>query len=422
MLGDGTIRRAVPPSGSDLIDNRARRPSDRVDVTIAIVTRDRSEELREAVRSALAQQGAVEVLVVDDASRDGTSEMLRKEFPDVRVVRYDDDAGVAVRRNNAAALANGDVIVSIDDDAVFTSPRIVADTLADLDHPRIAAVAIPYVDVGVGPEVHQRAPEPNGRWVTSIFRATAYAIRRDVLLELGGYDRRVDQFGEEWDLSLRIIDAGYVIRLGRSDPIHHRESPKRSWRRVDINSRRNEQLISWTYFPFPWNVLYMAGYAVKGLAVGFRVGRPSNAITGVVAGLRACAAARRSRRPISRAAFRFDQFVRSRARAKAGVSLAEAEAQLDLPGPRPKPPGGGWPGPARRLHAPLRRARGNVVEKVGRPVYCEVCGQVLFRSLPFVRGGRLRLIGAERVHVRADWDRMNRMTFRHVERDRCDPQ
>ena len=422
MNDESSIPRTVPRSDFEPNDSRTRTASEPVDTTIAIITRDRNEELRDAVRSALEQVGSIEVLVLDDGSRDGTSEMLREEFPEVRVVRYDDDAGVAVRRNDAAALARGDVIVSIDDDAVFTSPRIVADTLADLDHPRIAAVAIPYIDVGGSPEVQQRAPEPNERWVTSVFRATAYAIRRDALLELGGYDGRIDQFGEEWELSLRLLDAGYVIRLGRSDPIHHRESPKRSWRRMDVYLHRNEQLISWTYFPFPWNLLYMAGYAVKGVARGFRVGRPSNAIAGVAAGIRACAAARRGRRPIGRVAFRFDQFARSRARAKTAVKLAEAEARLDPLGPRPKPPAGGWPGPARRLHAPLRQMRAKVVDKLGRPVHCEVCGRVLFRGLPFIWRGRLKFLGAEGALVRADWDKMNRMTFRHVEQDRCNPQ
>jgi GT2 family glycosyltransferase len=422
MNDENSTQRAVPPSDFDAIDSDAPPASEPVDVTIAIVTRDRREELRDAVRSALEQEGSVEVLVLDDGSRDGTSEMLREEFPDVRVVRYDDDAGVAVRRNDAAALAEGGVIVSIDDDAVFTSPRIVAGTLADLDHPRIAAVAIPYVDVLSGPQVHQRAPDPDERWVTSIFRATAYAIRRDVMLELGGYDGRFDQFGEEWDLSLRLVDAGYVIRLGRAEPIEHRESPKRSRRRMDINFRRNQQLITWTYFPFPWNLLYMAGYAVSGVAGGFRGVRPSHAIAGVAAGLRACAGARHDRRPIGRAAFRFDQFARASTRANAGVRLAEAEARLDPPGPRPAPPGGGWPRPVRRLHAPLRQVRTKVVEKVGRPVRCEVCGRVLFRGLPFVWRGRLKILGAEGAPVRADWDKMNRMTFRHVERDRCNPQ
>jgi glycosyltransferase involved in cell wall biosynthesis len=304
-------------------------------VTIAIVTRDRKEELRQAVRSALEQEGSIDVLVVDDGSCDGTSEMLRDEFPGVRVVRYDDGAGVAARRNDAAVASRGEIIISIDDDAVFSSPRIVADTLADFDHPRIAAVAIPYVDVGVSADVQQQAPDRNGRWVTPVFRATAYAVRRDVHLEIGGYDARFDQFGEEWDLSLRLMNAGYVIRLGRSEPIHHRTSPKRSVRRMDVKFRRNELLISWTYFPFPWNFVYLVGYIVRGTIADVRAGRGWSKVVGVATGLRACVSSRP--RPIRRAAFGFDQSARSTLRAGGRVSLAQAEAALGpLKTPEPR--------------------------------------------------------------------------------------
>jgi GT2 family glycosyltransferase len=392
------------------------------EVTIAIVTRDRKDELRRAIVSSLEQEGSIEVLVVDDGSRDGTAEMVRDEFPEVRVVRYEDDADVAVRRNDAAALARGEVIVSIDDDAVFTSPQIVADTLADFDHARIAAVAIPYIDVGVNPEVQQRAREPTERWVTPVFRATAYAIRRDVLLQVGGYSPEIYQHGEEWDLSLKLLNAGYVIRLGRSDPIHHHLSPKRSFRRWDVFARRHEMLISWLYFPFPWYVAYMVVYAVKGLALGFRVGRPWNMVVGVAAGLRACVAERHNRRPISRSAFRFDQRNRARARANVGVPLSEAEARLGPVGPPPKPPAGGWPGFTRALYAPLRQARTRLVRTVGRPVRCERCGAELFRGVALLWRGRVILLGAEGAHVRVDWDRMNRLSFRHVDQDHCRPR
>jgi glycosyltransferase involved in cell wall biosynthesis len=390
-------------------------------VTIAIITRNRKEELRRAVRSALEQEGSIEVLVLDDGSEDGTAEMLAREFPAVQVARFDDDADVAARRNDAAALATADIIVSIDDDAVFSSSRVVADTLAQFDNPRIGAVAIPYIDVGLSEDVHQRAPDPHERWVTSIFRATAYAIRRDVLMEIGGYTPEIQQFGEEWDLSLKMLEAGYVIGLSRADPIYHYTSPKRSFRRMEIYWRRNEMLISWMFLPFPWNFLYMAGYALRGIAWGFRVGRAWYMVLGVTAGVRACARARGKRRPISRATFRFDQRARGRARAGSGMLLSEADAELRPLGPPVKPADGGWPGPTRRLYRPLREARTKLLASVGRPIRCEVCGEVLFRCFPLVWRGRVKLLGAEAALVRADWDKMNRMTFRHVERDRCKP-
>lgn len=101
------------------------------------------------------------------------------------------------------------------------------------------------------------------------------------------------------------------------------------------------------------------------------------------------------------------------------MRLAEAEAALGAPGPPPTQPPGAWPGPIRRLHAPSRQARTTLINTVGRPVRCEVCGDILFRGLPFIWRGRLKLLGAESALVRADWDKMNRLTFRHIEKDHC---
>ena len=257
-------------------------------VTIAIVTQNRKDDLRNAVRSALAQHGSIEVLVLDDGSTDGTSDMLRSEFPDVRIARFDDGAGVAARKNDATRLARGHIIVSMDDDSVLTTPRVVADTVRDFDHPRIGAVAMPVIDILVSPREYQRAPEPRERWVTSIFRNNACAVRRDVMLEVGGYMPQIQWVGEEWDISLKMLNAGYVVRLGRSEPVHHMTSPKRNFRREDVYGRRNELLICWTHFPFPWNLGGMAGYALKAVNRGIRLGRTWNMLVGIRLGLRLC--------------------------------------------------------------------------------------------------------------------------------------
>lgn len=262
---------------------------DAPDVTIAIVTRDRKHELRNALATALVQEGSIEVVVIDDGSQDGTAAMVRGEFPDVRLVRFDEPAGLAARRNDATEAARADVIVQIDDDAVFSSSDIVRDTLRDLDHPRVGVVAIPYVDVGTSLGELQRAPDNEHRWATSVFRGTAFALRRDAVIRAGGWSGPIFHQGEEWDLSLRLLDAGYVIRLGTaSAPILHRASPHRDLHKMDVYGRRNELLISWMYFPAPWNLLYTVGYALKGVLLGFRVGRLTAMIEGVVAGVRDC--------------------------------------------------------------------------------------------------------------------------------------
>ena len=280
------------------------------DATIAIVTKDRREELAQALESAESQDGDVEVLVIDDGSSDGTSEMVRSKFPDVRVEPFESSAGLVARRNVAARLARAPVIVSIDDDAVFTSADTVAKTLRDFDHPRIGAVAIPFVNVHTGAQEIPRAPEPTGRWVTATFRGTAHALRRELFLALGGYREAIFHQGEEADFSLRMLAAGNVVRLGRADPIHHFESPRRDFERMTVYGHRNLLLLGFTYFPFPWNLAMMGGHAVRGLTREARAGGLRPTLRGIRLGLRACWELRRERCPLPHSTVWLDRRLR----------------------------------------------------------------------------------------------------------------
>jgi glycosyltransferase involved in cell wall biosynthesis len=295
------------------------------DATIVIVTRNRREELRRALVSATAQQGAVDVLVIDDGSTDGTSEMVAREFPLARLRRFNSRKGLVVRRNQGAAEVTAPVLISIDDDAVFTSPQTVAQTLADFDHPRVGAVAIPFVDViGDRETASQRPPDREGRWIAPTFRGTAHAIRSDVFATLGGYREAIVHQGEESDFCLRMLAAGHVVRLGRADEIRHHNSPSRDLERMDVYGRRNELLLAFTYNRFPRAAVWMLAYAAKGLRLGFSLGRPVAMVRGIRLGLRDCWAARDQRSPLPSAILRLDR----RLRRAGSLPLEEVEPLL----------------------------------------------------------------------------------------------
>ena len=85
--------------------------------SIIIATRDRKDNLHRAITSAIRQTESVEILVLDDGSTDGTSEMVRSEFPQVRLERTPVPLGYVAQRNRGALLCSGKIIFSIDDDA-----------------------------------------------------------------------------------------------------------------------------------------------------------------------------------------------------------------------------------------------------------------------------------------------------------------
>jgi glycosyltransferase involved in cell wall biosynthesis len=281
--------------------------------TVVIVTRNRREHALRAIASAVAQEGDVEVVVIDDGSTDDSTEAIRAVFPDVRLVRFEQQAGYVVRRNAAARLATAPILVSIDDDAVFSSPRVVEQTLRDFDHPSIGAVAIPYVDVGLGCGEQLRAPDPSGLWITATFRGCAYAVRRDLFLSLAGFREAIVHQGEESDYCLRMLASGHVVRLGRADQIRHfTTGTGRDVERMDVYGHRNLLLWAFTYFPFPESLVLMTGYAVKGILWGFQIGRPRATLRGLVRGIAACWTLRGERQVLSRRTIRIDRRLRRR--------------------------------------------------------------------------------------------------------------
>lgn len=240
--------------------------------TIVIATRNRQELLHRPILSALNQSIPVEVIVVDDGSTDQTANMVRTKFPRVQLVRHEDSHGYIVRRNEAAKLASTPVIFSIDDDAEFSSPRVVEQTLAEFEHPRIGAVAIPCTDVRKDLMFRQGVANEPGLFVIDSFVGTAHAVLRDVFIHIGGYRDNLVHQGEERDFCLRMLNRGWVVRLGNADPIRHYESPNRDVRRMDHYGRRNDVLFAWQNVPASRLPVHLAGTTLKGLISGVQSG------------------------------------------------------------------------------------------------------------------------------------------------------
>lgn len=254
--------------------------------TVVITTKNRREDLATAIRTVLAQSVPIEVLVIDDGSTDGTADMVRAEFPTVRLERSESSLGYIVQRNRAAQLAEGNIIFSIDDDAIFTSPYIVAQTIAEFSDPHVGAVAIPYTEPNKSPVVHQQSPSNDNIFVTDDFIGTAHALRKDLFLQLGGYRELLFHQGEEKDYCIRMLEAGYVVRLGNADLIHHMESPKRDFSRMDFYGCRNAVLFVWLNVPWTLLPVHLTATTIKCLLWSLEPHRFVVRLNGLLAGYR----------------------------------------------------------------------------------------------------------------------------------------
>jgi GT2 family glycosyltransferase len=183
-------------------------------------------------------------------------------------------------------------------------------------------VAIPYMNVATSREVRQRSPSADQVYVTDSFVGTAHALRRDVFIGLGGYRESLFHQGEERDYCIRMLAAGYVVRLGRAAPIHHFESPKRDTTRMDHYGRRNDILFAWANVPAPYLAAHLLGTTIHGLAHAWRCGKVRTHAAGIWAGYTDMHGV--GRRPVDVRTYRLNRLLRRQRE----VPLTAIEQQL----------------------------------------------------------------------------------------------
>jgi glycosyltransferase involved in cell wall biosynthesis len=273
------------------MDRVTSRESQGPRASVVIATRNRREELLRTVRACLRQTyPSLEVLVYDDASSDGTLEAVRREFPQLRASRSEPHVGYIALRNRGFREARGEFVFSLDDDSYFTCENTVSRTVALFDeNPKAAAIALPYVEPHTNDPAKKMRVAPDDQRLRS-YVGCAHALRRQVALDLGGYREFLIHQGEERDLSIRMLDRGYEVFYGDTQPLVHTYSEQRDLERLQHFGVRNTLLfdvlnVPWPYVGVrilsdvvklfwhklsPWNVHQRTWYVVLGLGACVR--------------------------------------------------------------------------------------------------------------------------------------------------------
>ena len=287
-------------------------------VSIAILNYQRRDALREALEAARAQRHPVEILAVDNASTDGSAEMVRDEFPDVRLVRLPENIAAAAR-NVGVAAAKGDIVVTLDNDVRFGTPDDVTAALRVFErHPRAAVVN--FMIVGPDGRLSRRDwchPRDADAWSESEFPTDyvlegASACRREAFLAAGGYWQPFFIGHEGWDLGFRLLDAGHELVYTPEVRVRHLvDASVRPSSRIYYTFVRNAVWVALRNLPLP----AATGSIARDLALmGFasaRAGELAAFRRGLLDALRGAPAALATRRPLTRATRRRLAHIRS---------------------------------------------------------------------------------------------------------------
>jgi N-acetylglucosaminyl-diphospho-decaprenol L-rhamnosyltransferase len=228
----------------------------RTPIVVAVVSWNTRELLRRCLVSfdRDASRGVAEVRVVDNASDDGSADMVREEFPWVRLIASSENLGFGRAVNLAAqdsssdwiAAANADISVrpgaldamletgARDSGAAAIAPRLVLPD-GSTQHSVFAFPTIPYSLVlataayRIIPTLGDRYAIP-AYWDEERARRVPWAvgafllIRRSAWDAVGGFDERQWMYAEDLDLGWRLRDAGWATRYEPRARVDHEES------------------------------------------------------------------------------------------------------------------------------------------------------------------------------------------------------
>jgi hypothetical protein len=248
------------------------------DVSIVIVSFNTRDVLRECLLSVYREVGPlrVQVIVVDNASTDGSAAMIEQEFPDVLLIQSEINLGFGPANNLGFQSARGRYIVLLNSDAFLTEGSL-AHSVASMD-------ATPSAGLGGGRLIGRDGSlQPSARmfptvlsdlivlsglaarfsqsrffgradrtWANPMQAAEvdwvpgAYSIiRREALAAVGGFDSRFFLYYEEVDLCRRIKNKGYSICYWPEIAIVHIGGESSRQVRTLQLSRTGAQLTLW---------------------------------------------------------------------------------------------------------------------------------------------------------------------------------
>lgn len=181
--------------------------------------------------------------IVDNASRDGSVQYVRANYPSMRILQYQSNLGFAEAYNRAIEQTEADYIVLLNNDTEILNLKWVR-LLVDVAgrSPRTSAVAcklvsmedfcrldsvggigIPFwrgfVDIGKGQ--HDRGQYDAGDFEPFAFCGAAALVKRAAFLKAGGFDARFFVYLEDADLSWRLRLMGYRIGFDPEAKVAH---------------------------------------------------------------------------------------------------------------------------------------------------------------------------------------------------------
>ncbi len=214
-------------------------------VSVVVVNYNGERHLETCFESLLAQDYSaecVELILVDNGSRDGSLELMARRFPTVRVIANENNLGFAPAVNQGARAAGGDFVALINNDARADTGWLremvrladarreegvvcVGAVMLDWDGKRIDFIGGGINFYGHGDQMYHHllvdAVKPVGGELLFACGG-AMLVDRQVFVDLGGFDDDYFMYFEDIDFGWRLWVSGYRVLLAPEAIVYHR--------------------------------------------------------------------------------------------------------------------------------------------------------------------------------------------------------
>lgn len=202
------------------------------DISVIVVSYNTSDIIGNCLKSVCAKSNiTIEVFVVDNASKDGSADFVKTNFPFVNCLFNKQNVGFATANNQALSFCSGEYILFLNPDTWLHVNAIenMISYMNDNRHIGLAGCNIIYPDGKPQWSVSYRYP---GQKYTSdeleglpgsiaCVLGAGMIARSEIVKDVGGFDEDFFLYGEDQDLCLRIRKLGYAIGYADSATITH---------------------------------------------------------------------------------------------------------------------------------------------------------------------------------------------------------
>ena len=237
-------------------------------VSVIIVSYKVRYYIEQCLNSVLRSVADAQILVVDNNSDDGSVEYLRERFPQAEIIANDFNAGFGKANNMALAKATGKYVLFLNPDTVVAERTIPGCVEYMETHPEVGALGVrmqygngrfalesrrslptPSVSfwhmTGLGKlfpksrvfaKYHRTYLDKDSECPIDVVSGAYMFVRKEALDRTGGFDEAFFMYGEDIDLSYRILQAGYQNRYLPLPMVHYKgeSTNKTSYRYAQV--------------------------------------------------------------------------------------------------------------------------------------------------------------------------------------------